>query len=70
MKYARRNRLRRGVVLLIILMSFAVAQLLKQRTSEEPSKCSGLQCYDDSDCGTHCHCDRPGSALGKCIGKR
>lgn len=32
--------------------------------------CSGLACYDDSDCGSACHCElAAGSKAGKCAAK-
>lgn len=36
----------------------------------DKSACAELVCYDDSDCGSACSCDRsPEASSGKCVGK-
>lgn len=56
-----------ALILLAALVYFAVSQY--SRKGEKPA-CAGLSCYDDSDCGSRCHCDRPPeSKFGKCVAK-
>jgi len=71
---ARTNLLKiAAIVLLMIIVSLAIVQLFKKKGAATANtnrpRCSGLKCYDNSDCGDKCFCDRPGSALGLCVAK-
>jgi hypothetical protein len=55
-----------ALILLAAAIFFAARQYYS-RKSDKPA-CAGLSCYDDSDCGSKCHCDlQPGAKLGKCV---
>jgi hypothetical protein len=57
----RRNMLELFLLGLLAVSSvFSIGQLTAQ--AQDPSKdpaCAGLMCYDGSDCGTKCFCNRP-----------
>ena len=64
-------RIRRNVLelfllgLLAVSSVFSIGQLRAQ--AQDPGKdpnCKGLACYDGSDCGTKCSCNR---SIGTCI---
>ena len=53
------------LILLVLTASFAARQLTGKRLT-----CPGLSCYDDSDCGSKCVCQRStGAHIGKCVSK-
>jgi hypothetical protein len=77
---------RAAIILLIIAASVALTQFVKRVGKEQPirdeankvvatektnkPKCTELKCYNDSDCGKKCSCDRPtGSAIGNRVAK-
>ena len=56
-----------ALILLAAVVYFGASQYF--RKGDKPA-CAGLDCYDDSDCGSKCHCERkPESKLGKCVAK-
>jgi hypothetical protein len=56
------------VFLLLAIATFVVASRYGRK--KELPVCAGLSCYEDSDCGSKCSCERAaGSKLGKCIAK-
>jgi hypothetical protein len=56
-----------ALILLAAVVYLAASQYFGKR--DKPA-CAGLDCYDDSDCGSKCHCVRPPeSKLGKCVVK-
>jgi len=64
-----KRRLLKIAILLLVVMSIAAALFLTKRADTRAPRCAGLSCYDDSDCGTRCYCDRSTSAVGRCIAK-
>ena len=72
MKRSRRNPLKVAAsILLIAAATVAVTLFVTKRTENtNRPKCADLKCYDDSDCGKKCSCDRQaGSAIGNCVAK-
>ena len=60
----RRNMLELFLLALLVVSSvFSIGQLSAQAQDKDPN-CAGLACYDGSDCGTKCFCNRP---VGTCI---
>jgi len=52
-----------ALILLVATVYYAASQF----TGKGKTACSGLACYDDSDCGSACHCElASGSKPGKC----
>ena len=60
----RRNLLELFLLTLLVVSSaFSIGQLTTQAQTKDPN-CAGLNCFDSSDCGTKCFCNRPS---GLCI---
>ncbi len=79
----RKRLLTVALISALILISAAIFFSIKrsaERKSDEKQptdavatkpSCDGLNCYDDSDCGSRCYCSRDaGAALGKCVARR
>ena len=49
-----------AVALLLVGCAVSADQLMTKVQANEPA-CAGLMCYDGSDCGSKCFCNRPSS---------
>ncbi len=76
----RDHRINKFVEMIAVIVGFVVVLCLVYVVSnwfitgpggDRAPGCAGLQCYDTSDCGRSCTCERaPGAALGRCAATR
>jgi len=50
---------RAGFISLLSLMLLSGYQLLSKPSMANIPACQSMECYDASDCGGHCYCNRP-----------